>query len=179
MQSLVADISKSSDGSGQSFVLLGRDCVPEFVTEGAAALLAKYFPSSRSPLPPELQRWAAAQDMAATRVGSPHAVEPLIYDRAGTRLVVRYLPRLGNARRSTLVFSEQRRAFDPRLTAREMEVLDLVASGHCSPEIAKRMGITPATVQKHLERVYDKLGVTNRVAALASLGWRPVQPDGR
>lgn len=51
-------------------------------------------------------------------------------------------------------------------TPREGEVMQLVASGHTNAQVARSLGIAPATVAKHLEHVYAKLGVDNRVAAL-------------
>jgi DNA-binding CsgD family transcriptional regulator len=56
----------------------------------------------------------------------------------------------------------------PCLTAREVEVLDCLAAGHSTAEIARLLWITPATVSKHLEHVYRKLGVRSRTAALAA-----------
>jgi len=51
------------------------------------------------------------------------------------------------------------------LTAREMEVLALVADGLRSRAIAERLEITEATVKSHLNHLYRKLGATNRVEA--------------
>jgi DNA-binding CsgD family transcriptional regulator len=52
-----------------------------------------------------------------------------------------------------------------RLTAREREILDRVARGQANAEIAFDLGIATATVAKHLEHVYEKLGVASRMAA--------------
>jgi DNA-binding CsgD family transcriptional regulator len=51
------------------------------------------------------------------------------------------------------------------LTQREGEVLHWVAGGNSNDDIAQIIGITSATVKKHLEHIYDKLGVANRTAA--------------
>lgn len=59
---------------------------------------------------------------------------------------------------------------DDQLTGREREIMRLVASGCSNKEIAARLWISPATVGKHLEHVYEKLRVTNRTAAVAALG---------
>ena len=56
------------------------------------------------------------------------------------------------------------------LTARQAEVLRLVATGLSERDIAGRLGISHRTVQKHLERAYRVLGVTTRSAA-AELAW--------
>jgi DNA-binding CsgD family transcriptional regulator len=55
----------------------------------------------------------------------------------------------------------------PALTAREREVLDLVADGRANAEIAGRLWVSPGTVRKHLENVFAKLGVHTRTAAAA------------
>ena len=53
------------------------------------------------------------------------------------------------------------------LTAREREVLKLVADGHSAPEIATRLYIEASTVKTHLQNIYEKLGVSERAAAVA------------
>lgn len=54
-----------------------------------------------------------------------------------------------------------------RLTAREAEVLYWVAKGKINRDIADILGASPATVKKHLERIFAKLGVETRTAAAA------------
>lgn len=53
----------------------------------------------------------------------------------------------------------------PSLTIREREIVYLVAQGKPNTVIARELWITPGTVKKHLENVYEKLGVSNRAAA--------------
>jgi DNA-binding CsgD family transcriptional regulator len=48
------------------------------------------------------------------------------------------------------------------LTAREHEVAALAANGLSSREIADKLYLSPRTVENHLQRIYDKLGVSNR-----------------
>lgn len=55
----------------------------------------------------------------------------------------------------------------PELTAREQEIVDLVAEGKTNAEIARLLWIAPSTVKKHLENVYAKLEVPSRAAAAA------------
>jgi DNA-binding NarL/FixJ family response regulator len=55
------------------------------------------------------------------------------------------------------------------LTTREREILEHVALGKQNDEIALQLGLASATVAKHLEHVYRKLGVPNRTAAAARL----------
>ena len=51
------------------------------------------------------------------------------------------------------------------LTAREVEVLGLVAKGMTSAKIAKELYLSPRTVEAHITSIYHKLGVTSRAAA--------------
>ncbi|HEY4388726.1 MAG TPA: LuxR C-terminal-related transcriptional regulator, partial [Ktedonobacteraceae bacterium] len=53
------------------------------------------------------------------------------------------------------------------LSERELEVLYLLAKGDPNLEIAKRLVITLGTVKRHVTHIFEKLGVTNRVQAVA------------
>jgi DNA-binding CsgD family transcriptional regulator len=53
------------------------------------------------------------------------------------------------------------------LSAREREVLALLAAGRTNREIAERLVVSPHTVARHVEHIYAKLGVANRSAATA------------
>jgi DNA-binding NarL/FixJ family response regulator len=68
-----------------------------------------------------------------------------------------------------LLMLEERDARLERLSAREREVLDHVLLGKANDAIALELGIARATVAKHLEHAYRKLGVHNRTAAAALL----------
>ena len=62
----------------------------------------------------------------------------------------------------------ERRLHAPDLTARELDVLALVAQGLTNREISGRLFISPATVRTHLEHIYDKLGVRSRAGAVTA-----------
>jgi two-component system, NarL family, nitrate/nitrite response regulator NarL len=55
----------------------------------------------------------------------------------------------------------------PRLSDREHEVLKLIAQGLSAPEIGERIHLSTATVKTHLQHLYEKLGVSERAAAVA------------
>ena len=60
------------------------------------------------------------------------------------------------------------------ITDRELEVLQAVAAGSTSREIAYQLGITERTVKAHLTNIYSKLGVDSRAAAVSEAmrrGW--------
>jgi DNA-binding NarL/FixJ family response regulator len=53
------------------------------------------------------------------------------------------------------------------LTSREVQVLRLVAEGYTNREVAHALVIGAATVKRHLDNVFAKLGVSSRTAAAA------------
>jgi len=55
----------------------------------------------------------------------------------------------------------------PSLSAREREILGHIAEGRSAPEIAGLLFLSPATVKSHLGALYEKLGVSDRAAAVA------------
>lgn len=61
---------------------------------------------------------------------------------------------------------ERRREIDVRLTERERQVLSVAAEGLTAREIAGRLGVRERTITTHLARIYGKLGVGSRLAAI-------------
>ena len=120
---------------------------------GSAAAPVCLLPRLRSGLPEEIAGWFVEQQQAP----SP---EPLRVEGEEQSLIVRLV---GGA----LLLEEERVA--PPLTDREREILELVAAGKTNAEIAEAIWIAPGTVRKHLENVYEKLGVHSRTAAVATL----------
>ncbi|MCV7411160.1 two-component system response regulator [Mycobacterium florentinum] len=55
----------------------------------------------------------------------------------------------------------------PVLSAREREVLNRIARGQSIPAIAGELFVAPSTVKTHVQRLYEKLGVSDRAAAVA------------
>jgi DNA-binding NarL/FixJ family response regulator len=54
----------------------------------------------------------------------------------------------------------------PELTAREVEVLDLIARGRSNTEIAGRLYVSPKTVRNHISNIFTKLQVADRAHAI-------------
>lgn len=52
------------------------------------------------------------------------------------------------------------------LTARQLSVLQLLATGATNKVIAQNLGISPATVKNHLDAIFEKMGATNRLQAV-------------
>ena len=60
------------------------------------------------------------------------------------------------------------------LTEREKQVLDLIADGKSTKEIAKELHLTTGTVRNYISIIFDKLDVSNRVEAIVRFkekGW--------
>ena len=79
--------------------------------------------------------------------------EPFLYPGAITALIRDFLAR-DNANGD----------LEP-LTARELEILKLIAEAHSTREIAEILVISPSTAKNHVAHVLDKLGMENRVQA--------------
>lgn len=67
------------------------------------------------------------------------------------------------------IFGRQRIPVVAMLTRRQTELLEHVARGRSNAEIAKRLCLSEHTVRKHLENIFERLGVTNRTAAVAEV----------
>jgi len=86
-------------------------------------------------------------------------------ERALLDLLRPHLAKLYRSTSAHLARVYQRARISGQLTTREAEVLRWVAAGKSDAQIGAILGISARTVQKHLQNVYDKLGVENRTAA--------------
>ncbi|MEN8674800.1 response regulator transcription factor [Nocardioides sp.] len=68
---------------------------------------------------------------------------------------------------ATRLFARMQQAHSS-LSARELEVLELVADGCSNTDIAHRLHLSETTVKSHLAHIYPKLGVNSRTAAVAA-----------
>jgi len=130
-------------------VLLEGDDRIAFATTAARQLLDRYFGERGTRLPDSLTSWLRERRRRATG-------EPFRIDADDLSLVVELVE-------GALLLEEKWST--PRLTAREREILDLVAEGRTNSEIAERLWLSSGTVRKHLDNVYAKLGVHTRTAA--------------
>ena len=120
------------------------------------AMLSEWFSRSRS--------WGL--DRPAISYGQPFTMS-----RLGAKLTVHFVADPADASAGYLLMKEERQSIAGAqlshlpLTAREREILALVAAGKTNAEIAIILTISARTVQKHLEHVFVKLGVETRTAA--------------
>ena len=131
-------------------------------------------------LPPEARENVEAQFRRAVEHGEPTDFETIFVDASGQLRGVRaqQLPlRDGDAIVGALIL-----AFDvrqppveliglgpqPRLTARQRQILDLLASGLSTSEIAKKLTLSTETVRNHLRSVFRELHAHTRVEAIVA-----------
>jgi DNA-binding CsgD family transcriptional regulator len=136
----------------------------ELASPQARRLLDEYAPDATGArLPAVLARWLGEQRTAA-RAGRP--ATPLSIDGPSGTLVID-LDRRG-ATEVMLLAEHAAPGGDPAaLSPREHEVLALVRDGLRNAEIAEALWVSPGTVRKHLENIYEKLDVHTRTAAVA------------
>ena len=132
------------------------------------------------PLLPEEREKVATQFRRAVEQGEPTDFETVFVDARGNRRGVRaqHLPlRSGDDIVGVLIL-----AFDasapasksiglapqPQLTPRQREILDLLASGLSTSDIAEKLTLSTETVRNHVRRVFSELQVHTRLEAIAA-----------
>ena len=149
------------DAVSHAAISLKADGRPLWQTRQAADWMEKYFPGAQA-LPALVVRWLDAA-MAST---DP---EPLVISQGSDTLHLC----LSRRQRELLLLLEEKPAqasaslAQYQLTPRELDVLTWVAKGKTNRDIAEILGMSPRTVNKHLEHIYVKLGVETRAAAAA------------
>ncbi|MDX6624150.1 MAG: hypothetical protein QOE75_2082 [Solirubrobacterales bacterium] len=155
---LLAALERGLAEHGSAVVLVAADGSLAHLTGAALAMLDRYLPERRGAvLPAVLVEWLAAG-----------AARPLVVGAESGTLTVNAQPS-GNA---TLLTLTEQPALSPErlaplgLTHRQAEVLALLADGAGVEQIARDLYISVATVRKHLEHVYARLGVHSRAEAI-------------
>ena len=131
-------------------------------------LLGEYFATGETQTPQRLLDWIREAE-AAARKGSD--VNPLLVVQGSRRLLASFHDQTGDQEWLVVLREENDAsaiesliaAF--RLTQREAEVLYWVTLGKTSRDIGDILGSSPRTVNKHLEHVFEKLGVETRTSA--------------
>jgi DNA-binding CsgD family transcriptional regulator len=158
MRRMASTFEVAADRHGLGFIRLDDDGQVIETSVAARSIIHGFFELHNTPaLPRDIAEWVA-HDGHAELVERP----------GGRRLSVHRTPAPSG---DLLVLSEQASAsLDPRklgLTDREAEVLALVREGLATKRIASALGISPRTVDKHVQRALDKLGVRTRIQAIA------------
>jgi len=157
------------DAFGQATVAVrAADSRIVWQTPLARDLLNAYFANPETVAPEELLAWIAAANAARRDQREP---APLLTAQGNKRLLASFHDQTGDDEWLVVLREENDAsavesliaAF--RLTQREAEVLYWVVQGKTSKDIGDILGSSPRTVNKHLEHIYEKLGVETRTAA--------------
>jgi DNA-binding NarL/FixJ family response regulator len=136
----------------------------------ARKLLRDYFAVENEQTPPRLLAWIKEAQQAKAENREPPV---LVADESRRLLASLHDPSsLGHEGEWLLVLHEENHAAAMealvaafKLTTREAEVLYWVTKGKTNKDIGDILGTSPRTVNKHLEHVFEKLGVETRTAA--------------
>ena len=169
---MLAALEQGLDTLGRQVVVADAQGRVEFATAGAQQLLDRISPVERG-LPEDLGLWISEHR------GTRPALEPFVLRGAGVEVLVRLLPSRREDRREVLLLESGTGQLSVGalrglgLTARQADTLRCIALGHSPEQAADEMGIARRTVDKHLEHIYAKLGVSSRPAAMAT-AWAAV-----
>lgn len=178
-------ISRGLTERGEGVVTFGREGAIEYVSPVARRLLETAFPSwsgRGGRLPAELADAVAAARALARAEGTIGSA-PVVVPDADRSLVARLVGARGPDEPEALLLEARAEPLGVEavqalgLTRRQAEVLRLVALGRPTERVADALGISAATVRKHLEHVYERLGVSSRAAAVAT-AWAGVEVAG-
>lgn len=152
-------------------VLLDEDGKVATITPQAREWLTVYFTGTKGKvLPEKLRAWLIQQTAIRKDHEASLPVELVVPADQQRRLVIRLAER--NSPQQLLLLTEEQSIFSTELlqtlglTARESEVLYWLAEGKSNPEIGIILESSPRTVGKHVEHIFQKLGVESRTAAL-------------
>jgi len=177
-------VQQAFAAGGQAIVSLDRSGRVRYASDAARRLLIAYLgnaPNLDRELPEAIRTWVR-HELARQEIGDdvPPPADTLVIEGLIGQLVVRFLP-AGDLVDDGLLLLEERAVPDSRnlralgLSPREAEVLTLVSQGKSDAAVADVLVVSQRTVQKHLERIYDKLGVRTRTAA-AALAFQQLRP---
>lgn len=157
------------DAFGQATVAVrAADSRIVWQTPLARTLLNTYFANPETVAPEELLAWIAAAHRARAEGREP---APLLIAEGSKRLLASFHDQTGDDEWLVVLREENDASAVEslissfRLTQREAEVLYWVVRGKTSKDIGDILGSSPRTVDKHLEHVFEKLGVETRTAA--------------
>ena len=160
------------DTAGRFLLAAGPDGQILWSTPQAARLIEQANGKSDTALPAAVTGWL--DEIGDNAAASRRSSITVAFREDGThRLVVTYIGQVGPDERLLRVAAEQAGSDESLLrerlsvTHREAEVLLWVSRGKSNRDIAEILGLSPRTVNKHLEQMFEKLGVENRASATA------------
>ncbi len=163
-------LQKGAEAERQGVILLQSDGMILCISPVAKEMLKRWFDATTQEghfLPGTLYQWFKAKGFSKIVER-----EPLTLEKEGRCLKIKllndfttgdYIFVMTETDDSVILQNLQ----DYNLSCREIEVLKLLSIGKTNVEIAIILGLSKRTVEKHLERVFTKLGVETRTAAAA------------
>lgn len=184
-------LQKGAKNEQQGAVLFRAEGIIVCISSCAKELLAQYFGlhlQEGDTLPGNLLEWIATESrvpIIGSKVYRLSAAttqrverEPLVFEKEGACLTIRLLDDavtgdqiLFLMQKPLLSSSQLVNRYD--LSRRETEILLLLSQGKTNAEIAFVLNISKRTAEKHLERIFAKLGVETRTAAATIIGRNP------
>ena len=155
------------NASARGVIVVAEDGRIARITDLAGRLIGKYFAGEKlrsGTLPKELRQWSGGHAAAAS-----YALPIQSASEVGHELRVTKIFNVDT--RETSLLLEEKRSFTPfdlrslGLTPRQSEVLFWISKGKTDDAIAELIGAGRRTVEKHLENIYQKLGVETRTSA--------------
>lgn len=180
MQFQLQMLQHGMEDLGEGVILCGPRGRVQFINAKARGFLEEFFSTTRQTdrsLPEQILAWLRFQNQRLNKLDdAPPVRTPLIFEKEGKRLVIRLLSQEG----MNLILMEEARPHSDTgsmealgLTARETEVISWIARGKANGEIATILGMQIGTVKKHVEHIFEKLGVETRTAAAMALANGP------
>jgi len=179
-RALVDALEQGLDQTGSAVLMLDSQRRVTHVGGPARELLGAYGvapPERGGALPGSLGEWLAGQ-------GRPNAARAHVLDGPRGRLTARLIDGAGEGSQPLLLIEDRRRGAPSAaslralgLTRRQADVLRELCTGAGTAEIAADLALSEATVRKHLEHVYERLGVGTRAASVARAFAAPDPPD--
>ncbi|MEP9368981.1 response regulator transcription factor [Xanthobacter sp. VNH20] len=162
------------DAAGRFLLSANLDGRVLWSTPQATRLMAQIAPAQPGEgfvLPDAVRRWLEA--CQASDAAQRDGIDLSLLAEAPRTLKLAYVGQIGGREFLLRVIEEApakdeevlRRALS--ITQREAEVLVWIARGKANRDIAQILGLSPRTVNKHLEQIYAKIGVENRASATA------------
>ncbi|TCK28877.1 LuxR family two component transcriptional regulator [Ancylobacter aquaticus] len=162
------------DAAGRYLLSANRAGRVLWSTPQATALLTAIStspPGESFTLPEAVRRWLEGRKAEGAAI-EPEAIE-VAMEGSARRLKLSYVGQIGPEELLLRIVEdsgippEQVLKAKLGLTLRESEVLVWLARGKANRDIGEILGLSPRTVNKHLEQIYAKIGVENRAAATA------------
>jgi DNA-binding response OmpR family regulator/DNA-binding CsgD family transcriptional regulator len=160
------------DAAGRYLLAADREGRVLWATPQATRLIEQANGALGVILPPSVTQWlrACADNPSTSRQAPLTAAFPAAGQH---RLHVSYIGQVGLDEQLLRLVAEQNGSDEIllrerlALTSREAEVLLWLSRGKSNRDIAEILGLSPRTINKHLEQMFEKLGVENRASATA------------